>query len=54
MGDKVIYKGEVWEVGFINHRHFKGTLRLQKNGQAGAESINRIYPEEVSEIKRNN
>ncbi len=51
IGDKVIYKGEVWEVGFINHRSFAGTLRLQKSGEAGAESINRVYPEEVKEIK---
>ena len=47
MGDKVIYKGEVWEVGFVNTNSFRGTLRLQKNGEVGAESINRIYPEEV-------
>lgn len=48
MGDKVIYKGEEWEVGFVNQLNFKGTLRLQKSGLADAKQVNYIYPEDVT------
>ncbi len=48
MGDKVTYKGEEWEVGFVNQISFRGTLRLQKSGQCDAGQINRVYPEEVT------
>ncbi len=51
MGDKVTYKGEGWEVGFVNQRSFKGTLRLQKSGMCDARQVNRVYPEDVVKIK---
>ena len=47
MGDKVIYKGEEWEVGFVNEISFRGTLRLQKSGLCDARQVNRVYPEDV-------
>ena len=47
MGDLVEHEKALWEVGFINHTFLKGTLRLQKNGNADAEQINYIYPEKV-------
>ena len=47
MGDTVLYKGEKWDVGFINRIAWAGTLRLQKGSEAGAESINHIYPNDV-------
>jgi len=52
MGDRVIYKGEEWEVGFVNKAKFAGTLRLQKGPEAGAESVNYIYPEQVTRIPK--
>ena len=52
MGDKVIYKGEEWEVGFVNQINFKGTLRLQKSGLCDAEQVNRVYPEDVVKINK--
>ena len=54
MGDKVTYKGEEWEVGFVNQISFKGTLRLQKSGMSDARQVNRVYPEDVVKIERPN
>ena len=51
MGDRVTYKGEEWEVGFINQISFRGTLRLQKSGLCDARQVNRVYPEEVIKIE---
>ena len=53
MGDLVEYQGEVWEVGFVNNRTtgWAGTLRLQKSGDAGARSVNRVDPSEVRLVK---
>lgn len=51
MGDKVIYNGEEWEVGFVNQKTFKGTLRLQKSGRADAKQVNRVDPKDVELIK---
>ena len=50
MGDKVTYKGEEWEVGFVNQISFKGTLRLQKSGLCDARQINWVYPEDVTRV----
>lgn len=47
MGDKVIYKGEKWEVGFVNQMRFEGSLRLQKSGLSDAKQVNYIWPEAV-------
>jgi len=47
IGARVIYKGEEWEVGFINQHKWKGTLRLQKSREAGAKQINWVDPDEV-------
>ena len=50
IGDRVIYKGEEWEVGFVNQISFNGTLRLQKSGLSDARQVNRVYPEDVVKI----
>jgi hypothetical protein len=47
MGDKVLYNGEEWEVGFVNQRHFQGTLRLQKSGDSSSRQINYVHPNNV-------
>ncbi len=52
MGDIVEYKGEQWEVGFVNKIEWKGTLRLQKSGKADAKYINRVSPENVKLVKQ--
>jgi len=41
-GDLVLYREEAWEVGFINIRHRKGTVRLQKNGSCYSKQINYV------------
>jgi hypothetical protein len=51
-GDWVEYRGEEWEVGFINQTKWKGTLRLQKSGEAGAKQINCVDPDGVCIINR--
>jgi len=53
IGDKVIYQGEEWEVGFINNpvTGFAGTMRLQKSGMADAQQVNHVYPEDVKRPK---
>ena len=49
MGDIVEYKGERWEIGFVNNpvTGWVGTLRLQKGPSAYDASVNHVYPEEV-------
>ena len=49
MGDIVYYQGELWEIGFINRRHFAGTVRLQKSGDCKAKQVNNISPEDLEE-----
>ncbi len=50
MGDKVLYQGEEWEVGFVNQLHWAGSLRLQKSGMADARQVNHVYPEDVIKL----
>lgn len=52
-GDIVEYKGEFWEVGFVNKegQPWAGTLRLQKSAEAGAKQVNKVDPAEVKLVQ---
>ncbi len=52
MGDRVIYKGEEWEIGFVNNSvtGFSGTLHLQQGPTAYDRQVNYVYPEQVKLI----
>jgi|GEM_PF-3430329 len=52
LGDQVEYKGERWEIGFINNSAtgYAGSLRLQKSGAADVVFINYIDPRDVTLI----
>ena len=52
MGDRVVWKGEEWGVGFVNTSEWKGTVRLSKGGAAGSRQENRIPIEELKIIKK--
>ena len=54
MGEWVYYRGELWEIGFINHWHFAGTVRLQKNGGCDARQVNYISPADLTEKENEN
>ena len=51
MGDIVYYQGEPWEIGFINRRHFAGTVRLQKSGDCNSEQVNYISPADLTDVE---
>ena len=54
VGQKVYFRGELWEIGFINRRHFAGTVRLQKNGGCDARQVNYISPADLTEKENEN
>ena len=51
VGHQVYYQGELWEIGFINRRHFAGTVRLQKNGGCDARQVNYISPADLTDVE---
>ena len=54
IGDKVMYEGDEWEVGFVNESRFKGTVRLQKNGGAGSKQMNYVDPKKITPLVKKN
>lgn len=52
VGDIVRYKGDLWEVGFYNSQHKRGTFRLQKGKTAHDEKVNYVYPDDMELIAK--